>query len=123
MGLLLNNYGKVIKISSLLFDESDDILEDKDDIKSIGIKYKVLKKKNINLISRNNIEKKTYTNKYLKKLDLQKDEYLIKYLYYDIYSIEENDINKAYNKLLTLAKQDLKLLYESIQKINLELKK
>ena len=123
MGILLDNQGKVIKISSLLFEETEDILKDKDNIKLIEIKYNILKKRNTKLISRNNLEKKTYINKYLKNLDLLKDEYLIKYLYYDIYKTEENDTNQIYHKLLSLAKDDYKLLYTSIQKINLELKK
>ena len=40
MGILLDNYGKNIKISSLLFEEADDILKDRDSIKEINIKYR-----------------------------------------------------------------------------------
>lgn len=123
MGILLDNEGKVIKISSLLFDESDDILKDKDSIKLIPIKYTILKKRNTKIISRHNIEKKTYINKYLNNLDLLKDEYLIKYLYYDIYGTEEEDTSKIYHQLLSLSKDNYDLLYKSIKKINLELKK
>ena len=123
MGILLDNEGKVIKISSLLFDEADDILKDKDSIKLINIKYTIQRKRNLKLISRHNLEKKAYINKYLKNLDILKDEYLIKYLYYDIYGNEENDTNKVYHKLLSLSKDNFNLLYKSIQKINLELKK
>jgi len=123
MGVLLDNYGKVIKLSSLLFDESDDILDDKDDIKLVNIKYRILKKRNFKLISRHNLEKQIYINNYLKKIDILKDEYLIKYLYYDIYGTEEQEPRVAYNKLLSLSKENIDLLYNSIQKINLELKK
>ena len=123
MGLLLDNYGKVIKISSLLFDEADDILKDKDSIKLINIKYRIIKRRYLKLISRPNQEKQIYISKYLKKLDLLKDEYLIKYLYYDIYGIEEDSIKTIYDKLLTLSKENYHLLYEHIQKINFELKK
>ena len=123
MGILLDNEGKVIKISSLLFDESDDILKDKDSIKLIPIKYTILKKRNTKIISRHNIEKKTYINKYLNNLDLSKDEYLIKYLYYDIYGTEEEDTSKIYHQLLSLSKDNYDLLYKSIKRINLELKK
>lgn len=123
MGILLDNDGKVLKISSLLFDEADDILKDKDSIQIISIKYTILRKRSPKLISRHNLEKKAYINKYLKNLDLLKDEYLMKYLYYDIYGDEENDTNKVYHKLLSLSKDNFDLLYKSIQKINLELKK
>ena len=123
MGVLLDDYGKTIKISSLLFDEADDILKDKDEIKSINIKYRILKRRYQKLISRSNQEKQTYISRYLKKIDLTKDEYLIKYLYYDIYGLEEDNINTIYEKLLTLAKENYHLLYDHIKKINFELKK
>ena len=123
LGILLDSYGKTIKISSLLFDETDDILKDKDDIKLINIKYRILKRRNLKLISRPNQEKQTYISKYLKNLDLSKDEYLIKYLYYDIFGIEEENSNTIYDKLLVLSKENYHLLYEHIQKINYELKK
>ena len=123
IGILLDKYGKIIKISSLLFDEADDILKDKDEIKLIDIKYRILKRRHQKLISRQNQEKQNYINKYLKSLDLSKDEYLIKYLYYDIYGLEEENINTAYNKLLVLSKENYYLLYDHIQKIKFELKK
>ena len=123
MGILLDNFGKTIKISSLLFDESDDILKDRDSIKLINIEYRILKRRYSKLISRPNQEKQEYINNYLKKLDKLKDEYLIKYLYYDIYSIEEESINITYDKLLSLSKENYCLLYEHIKKINFELKK
>ncbi len=123
LGILLDSYGKTIKISSLLFEESDDILKDKDIIKLINIKYRILKRRYLKLISRPNQEKLTYISKYLNSLDLSKDEYLIKYLYYDIYGIEEDNINTIYDKLLALSKENYHLLYEHIQKINFELKK
>lgn len=123
MGILLDNYGKTIKISSLLFEEADDILKDRDSIKLIDIKYRILKRRNSKLISRSNQEKQNYINNYLKSLNLTKDEYLIKYLYYDIYGIEEENINTTYNKLLSLSKENYSLLYDHIQKVNCELKK
>ena len=123
MGILLDNYGKTVKISSLLFDEADDILKDKDSIKQINIKYRILKRRHLKLISRPNQEKQNYIKHYLKHLDIKKDEYLIKYLYYDIYGTEEENIYVTYDKILTLAKENYLLLYEHIKKINYELKK
>ena len=89
----------------------------------IDIKYRILKRRNSKLISRPNQEKQNYINNYLKSLNLTKDEYLIKYLYYDIYGIEEENINNTYNKLLSLSKENYSLLYDHIQKVNCELKK
>ena len=123
MGILIDNQGNVIKKSSLLFEEADDILEDHDKIKVINLKYKITKKNNLNLMSRIKKEKVDYINYYLKKLDKQKDEYLLKYLYFEIFNIEEKDIDVVYHKLLELSKKDIKKIYECINKINLELKK
>ena len=55
MGLLLDNLGKVIKKSSLIFEESDEIIEDKDLLKLINIKYKIdkiIKNPNISRLSK-----------------------------------------------------------------------
>ena len=41
IGILIDNKGKVIKKSSLIFEESDDILKDKNEIKFINIKYHI----------------------------------------------------------------------------------
>lgn len=123
MGIYIDNSGKVLKKSSLLFEESDDILEDKDEIKEINIKYIINKKYLNNYQSRITKEKKEYINNYLNDIDKYKDEYLLKYLYYDIYNLEEEDTNIIYNKLIDLSKNNFNELYESIKKVNLELKK
>ena len=120
MGILLNNTGKVLKKSSLIFEELDDILLDISSIKHINIKYTIKKINAPRIISRVQEEKQKYINKYFKKIDKQKDEYLLKYLYYEIYKLEENDINIVYKKIL---KTDINKLYDSIKKVNIELKK
>ncbi len=121
MGLLIDNSGKILKRSSLIFEESDDILEDKESIKFIDIKYQINKSKNVNYESRVNKEKRKYIESYLKRIDLNKDEYLLKYLYYDIYNQEEENINKIYKKLIELKDKDLNKIYEGIKRIKLEL--
>lgn len=123
MGLLLDNLGKVIKKSSLIFEESDEIIEDKDLLKSINIKYKIdkiIKNPNTSRLSK---EKSNYIESYLKNIDKEKDEYILKYIYYDIYNEEESDVNKLYNKLLDLSKEDKNKMYECLKRINLELKR
>lgn len=123
MGLLLDNLGKVIKKSSLIFEESDEIIEDKDLLKLINIKYKIdkiIKNPNTSRLSK---EKSNYIESYLKNIDKEKDEYILKYIYYDIYNEEESDVNKIYNKLLDLSKEDKNKMYESLKRINLELKR
>ena len=122
MGLLINNNGKVIKKSSLIFEESDDILEDKDSIKSISIKYDIIHKNKIKYQSRAIKEKSKYINTYLHNLDIEKDEYYLKYLYYDIYNIEPDNSKEAYNSLLELSKKDVSRIYAGIKRVNSELK-
>ena len=123
MGIFIDNFGKVLKKSSLLFEESDEILEDKDEIKLINIKYIINKRKPNNYKSRISQEKIKYITDYLNDLDKTKDEYLLKYLYYEIYNIEEENINKIYDTLLELSIKNPNKLYDSIKKVNLELKK
>lgn len=123
MGLLLDNEGKVIKRSSLLFDESDEALEEKETIKALPLKYKKNIVKPHPLNSRLNLEKKKYLEKYFSNIDVKNDEYLLKYIYYEIYNKEENDINQIYLNLKKLINNDTNCLYESIKKISIELKK
>lgn len=123
MGILINDDGNVLKKSSLLFTEADDILEDKELIKYIKIKYNIIKKYNNNFISRAMEEKNSYINKYLSNLDKEKDEYLLKYLYFEIFGNEEDNIDIVYDKLYKLMDNDIIKLYDGIKKVNLELKR
>ncbi len=122
MGIMVDSSGKVIKKSSLLFDENDEILEDRELIKTIDIKYKIDKKNVIKYISRSNKDKIKYLKGYFKKIDKIRDEYFLKYLYYDIYNDDEKDIDKVYDNLLNLARDNPTKMYGSIKKIELELK-
>lgn len=123
MALLLDNNGKILKRSSLMFDEADEVLDEKETIKELKIKYK----KNISKphISQSRIitEKTNFLENYFNNIDKYKDEYLLKYIYYDIYNIEEENINEIYLKLKDLIITDLNTIYDAIQKINIELKK
>jgi len=122
MGIILDNNGKVIKKSSLLFDESDEIIEDKDVIKLINIKYKIIGNKILNYESRVTREKNKHIKSYFQKIDKEKDKYILKYLYYDIYHINENNLDKIYQDLKKLTKKDINKMYESIKRVNQELK-
>ena len=63
MRILLNNTGKVLKKSSLIFEELDDILLDISSIKHINIKYTIKKINAPRIISRVQEEKQKYINK------------------------------------------------------------
>ena len=123
MGLLLDNSGNVIKKSSLLFDEADEVLEDKETIKALPLKYIKNISKIHTLNSRLNIEKKKYLEKYFSNINIKTDEYLLKYIYYEIYNKEEDNIKKVYEKLKELINKDTNKIYNSIKKVSIELKK
>ena len=123
MGILLDNNGIVIKRSSLLFDEADEILEDKELIKQLTVIYKKNIPRSHISNSRVIIEKTKFLEKYLSKIDIDNDEYLLKYIYYDIYNKDENNVNIIYEKLKELIKIDIDKIYNSIQKVSIELKK
>lgn len=118
MGLLFEQSGKVIKRSSLLLDESEEILEEKEIIKNIKIKFlKNTSKKKI-LLGRIAEEQSFFLEDFLSKIDLNKDKYLLKYIYYDIYQEEEDNPQIIQKKLEELMNTNNKELYNSIQKIN-----
>ena len=123
MGILLDNSGKIIKRSSLLIDEADEVLEDKETLKALPLKYK----KNISNphIQQGRIieEKIIYTKKYFSNININKDEYLLKYIYYDIYNKEEENIKKVYKTLTKLIDSNINKIYNSVKKVNIELKK
>lgn len=123
MGLIIDDNGRVLKKSSLIFEEADDILEDKELINLIDIKYVINKVNKVFNCSRLSYEKDTYIKKYFKKINKEKDEYILKYIYYDIYNEDEKDIDKILNDLLVLSKTNKNKLYETLKRVNLELNK
>ena len=123
MGILLNTKGKVLKRSSLIFEENDEIIEDEKEIKLIDIKYHINNLNKTNHKSRIDIEKYNYVSKYLKDLYKSKDIYLLKYLYYLIFTKEESNPKKIKKELSTLIDKDIKRVYLGIEKFNQELKK
>ena len=74
-------------------------------------------------MSRANEEKMQYIDNCLKNIDKQKDEYFLKYLYYDIYDAKEDDIDKIYQDLIKLANNDIPKMYYYLKRVNLELNK
>ena len=123
MGILLSTNGKVLKKSSLLFEENDEIIEDKDEIKLIDIKYHISNLNKLNYKSRIDTEKYNYAEYCLNNIFKSKDIYLLKYLYYIIYEEDESDIKKIKNDLSNLLNDDLKRIYQGIESLNQELKK
>lgn len=122
MGILLDNDGKITKRSSLLIDEADEIIEEKEKIKSLAIEYKENIRKSKTSKGRLLEEKIQYIEQYFNNINISEDEYLLKYIYYDIFNIEENNINIIYNQLKELIDKDINKIYNTIKKVNIELK-
>lgn len=114
MGIMLNKNGKVIKKSSLLLDEEDEILEDIDDLKITKLDFQRNIYRRREIIGRNDKEKKRYVDKFFRNININNNLYLLKYIYYDLYQ-KEDDINNIYNTLLNNC--DISLLYDELKKI------
>lgn len=122
MGILLDQTGKVIKRSSLLFEESDEVLEEISILKSLKINYLKNNYKNHIPLSRIEEEKIKFLKEFFSDINQVKDEYLLKYIYYDIYSKEEANTDIIYKQLKLLINTNINKIYNSIKKISIELK-
>lgn len=97
IGVLFDNNGNLIKRSSLLIDEEEEVLDeiDNDDIYNINIiSSKKIKREEIN---RNEREKKALLNKYIKR---ENNITNLKYLYYDYFEKDEDNIDTIKDNLL-----------------------
>ena len=100
MAIMLDKSGNIIKRSSLLLEEADEVLEISEKLEISTITYKKNISQDKTIISRSIKEKYNFIASFFKNINLNKDKYLLKYIYYDIYNIIDDDINKIYNKLL-----------------------
>ena len=101
MGIMLDNGGKIIKYSSLLLDEEEEVLDLCYKLGKITLDYEIIDER----------EKKEFTTrqekyliKYLKR-ELtndynEKNINKLKYLYYEYFNKENNDIEIIYHELL-----------------------
>ena len=97
IGVLFDNKGNLVKRISLLIDEEEEVLDEivNDDIYNINIvSSKKIKREDINRIER---EKKLFLNNYIKR---ENNIINLKYLYYDYFEKEEDDISLIKKKLL-----------------------
>ena len=119
IGVLFDNNGNLIKRSSLLIDEEEEVLDEivNDDIYNINIiSIKKSKREDINRIER---EKKLFLNKYIKR---ENNIVNLKYLYYDYFEKEEDDISLIKRKLLDningIWSDKLNSFYETVKIFN-----
>lgn len=119
VAVLFDNKGNLIKRSSLLIDEEEEVLDeiDNNDMFSIEIiSNKNIKREDIN---RGEKEKKNFLNKYIKK---ENNITNLKYLYYDYFEKEEDDVIIIKKKLLYEINSDwtdkLNSFYETVRIFN-----
>lgn len=114
----LNETGKIIEKSDLLIDEYNEIINSLDDIKNTQINY-IIESTNkvIEFSTRKMKEKKKYM---MKQLDLFSDDEL-KYIYYELFLENEDDIKK----ILKLLKEHInnEQMYKIVKIISNKYKK
>ena len=99
-----NNYMK----SLLSIDEENEIIDESKNIKYSLIDYKIRKKlkRENNFITRKEIE---IRKKLIKKVETMKENNelsKLKYIFYEVYNEKIDDIDKIYNKLINLIKNN-----------------
>lgn len=115
IGLMFDKNGKLIKRSSLVFDEEEEVncetlREEETEIKFISNVYK-----KIDCVARVDKERREYLYKFINNLDIEKDSSILKYIYYDYFEEEEN-VDKIKEKLISELKNDVdNKLYELVK--------
>lgn len=89
-GVMFNNNGYLIKRSSMLFDEEEEVIDESENIKEVKIEFIKNEKQKSDNISRIVKEKQKFIKDYISSLD---DELTLKYIYYDYFEKEENKNN------------------------------
>ena len=89
IGVLFDNKGNLIKRSSLLIDEEEEVLEEINTEDIFKIEIASNKKRKREDINRDEKEKKKFLNRYIKK---ENNITNLKYLYYDYFEEEEDNI-------------------------------
>ena len=108
IGLLLDNNGKIVKYSSLLLDEEEYVLDLCDKLGNIKLNYKIIKTREKDDFK---TRQEVFIIKYIRK-DLnidykQKDLNKLKYLYYEYFNKECDDIDYMYQKLIGELDKDI----------------
>lgn len=100
VAIIFDKNGCSKKISSLLIDESCEVLEVALDIPLIKINYDIVSenKKNV-YITRKEYERFKYINKQINKIDIKSDISKLQYLYYECFGKFETDANTIIENL------------------------
>ncbi|MGN1311420.1 MAG: hypothetical protein ACI4U4_00225 [Bacilli bacterium] len=97
IAVLFNDNGNLIKRSSLMLDEEEEVL---DEIENDSLyKINIIKRRKVNIenVNRNIKEKKNFLIKYINK---ETNDINLKYLYYDYFERDENNIKTIKSDLI-----------------------
>ena len=98
LAIELDNEGNVMYKSHLLLDEEEEVLEISEELTTLEIDYKIIKKNNTcNYLTRKEEEEKKFLEKEIKKIRLNKEESKLNYLYKEFFSKEVNNFNTKLN--------------------------
>ena len=118
IGVMFNKNGLIIKKSSLIIDEENEVLELAYDIENTKIDYQVNRVcKKMRLISRSEGEKKKKIINNLNHLFKINNYELIRYIYYDAFLKEEKDVNKIYDELINVINKNETIYINRINSI------
>lgn len=100
IGVMFDRDGRLIKRSSLVFDEEEEVNDEVYNKDMVSIKYLENIHQDVQFVSRIDNERRDYLYKFINTLDEFNDIDILKYIYYDYFEEEENDIVKIKNKML-----------------------
>lgn len=126
MALMLDDSLKVIKYSSLLIDEEEEVNEISGRLPSVNFEYNIIEKNDINDLTRYEKKVLNYIKKDLENAYRRKNINKLKYLYYEYFNKENDDLEDIYKRLLlTLEKYNYRHndLYKLIKLSCSEVKK
>lgn len=121
MGIMINENSRIIKYSSLMPEDEEDILKLSDGLAIIKLKYKITDSQtNILYKTREEIEMINYIKNDLNDAYSHHDLVKLKYLYYEYFGLESNNIEKIKQDFsLELEKEVGKKHYDLYQLIRL----
>ena len=100
MALMLDSELKIIKYSSLLLDEEEEVNEISSRVPLIKLEYNIIEKNQENDLTRNELKVLNYIEKDLHNSYKKKDLNKLKYLYYEYFNKENDSIEDIYQALL-----------------------
>lgn len=116
IGVLFNDKGNLIKRSSLLLDEEEEVLNEINDSNIFNIEIIKSSKNKVSFINRSQKEKKDFLINYINK---ENNITNLKYLYYDYFEKEINDIGNIKSSLIEEIKHNwnskLDKFYETVK--------